>query len=174
MVRLRFHFTQNLLLRKKGLKSIWNLHASITLSSKTLGEAIGNEPEDYLALIMRMPDILKSERPELSEEEWAVATQVIQGALEALNAFRDQEGAHLEKDLRQRINNIVSLRKEVKSFSAERSEAVRKRLIEGMDQLKDRDQIDENRFEQELIYYLEKLDITEELVRLEGTLFLFS
>lgn len=135
---------------------------------KNLADTIGSAPEDYLALVLRMPDVLTSERPELTEEEWTVAKTVLGEAVDALNAFREQEGAHLEKDLRKRIENIRSLREQVQSHAGERSDEVRKRLLEAMDQLPDREQIDENRFEQELIYYLEKLDITEELVRLDG------
>ena len=135
---------------------------------KALAEAIDSPPADYLSLILRMPDILTSEKLELTDDEWEVAQKVLAEAVENNDAFRTQEGSHLEKDLSQRIATIGELKEKVRDFAGERAERVRVKLAEALKQLEDRDFTDENRFEQELIYYLEKLDITEELVRLEG------
>lgn len=135
---------------------------------KTLADAIGTEPADYFSLILRMPDIFSAERPELTDEEWAVAQQVIADAIQQLDEFRNQEGNYLEKDLRQRIETIEQLKDKIAEHAGDRAIRVREKLAEALKQLSDREMADENRFEQELIYYLEKLDITEELVRLKG------
>lgn len=135
---------------------------------KALAEAIGSEPVEYLSLILRMPDVFTSEKQELSDEEWLVAEKVLNEAFAEIDASRSREGSHLEQDLRQRVSNIVSLKGEVEKWAGERAQKVREKLTEALKQLEDREHTDENRFEQELIYYLEKLDITEEIVRLEG------
>lgn len=135
---------------------------------KELAEAIDSDSEDYLALVLRMPDVMTSEKAELTDEEWKVAQQVLQEAITHLNGFREQEGKHLEKDLVQRVETINSLCKRIEALAGERAEKVREKLVEALKQLSEREQPDPNRFEQELIYYLEKLDITEELVRLKG------
>lgn len=135
---------------------------------KSLAEAIGSEPADYLSLVVKMPDVFTSEKPELSEEEWLVAKGVLDEAMRAFEEFRTQEGSHLEQDLSQRITSITSLKDQVGEFAGERAAKVREKLSEALKQLSEREQPDPNRFEQELIYYLEKLDITEELVRLDG------
>lgn len=135
---------------------------------KKLADAIGTEPADYLSLIVKMPDIFSSEKPDLSEEEWAVASEVLTEAIKELDDFREQEGRHLEQDLRTRIETIDTLKDRIAEHAGERAVRVREKLAEALKQLEEREHTDENRFEQELIYYLEKLDITEELVRLKG------
>ncbi len=135
---------------------------------KTLADAIGTEPADYFSLILRMPDIFNSEKPELTDEEWAVAQKVMSDAIHQLDEFRNQEGSYLEKDLRQRIDSIEQLQHKIAEHAGDRAVRVREKLAEALKQISDRELADENRFEQELIYYLEKLDITEELVRLKG------
>ena len=135
---------------------------------KSLAEAIGSEPSDYLSLVVKMPDVFTSEKPELSEEEWQVAKGVLDEAMRAFEEFRAQEGSHLEQDLRQRITSITALKDQVGEFAGERAAKVREKLADALKQLSEREQPDPNRFEQELIYYLEKLDTTEELVRLDG------
>lgn len=134
---------------------------------KSLADAIGIEPADYLSLIVRMPDVFTSEKPELDDEEWRTAFDVVADAVDQLNAFRDQEGRHLEQDLKQRVITIESLKEKIAALAGDRAKGVREKLSEALKQIDERD-IDENRYEQELIYYLEKLDITEELVRLSG------
>lgn len=133
-----------------------------------LARAIESKPADYLPLVLRMPDVMTSEKAELTDEEWTVAQQVLSQAIAHLNGFREQEGKHLESDLVNRVESINSLCKDVEALAGERAEKVRERLSEALKQLAEREQPDANRFEQELIYYLEKLDITEELVRLKG------
>ena len=119
---------------------------------------------ELMKMAVRMPDALKTERDEIDENEWKQIQTVIDEALENITNFRKDEGASLEKEFQLRIGNINNLMNEAVSFDAERVETVKTRLRTALDELKVN--VDENRFEQELIFYLEKYDITEEKVRL--------
>jgi uncharacterized protein (TIGR00255 family) len=119
---------------------------------------------ELLKMAVRMPDALKTERDEIDANEWKQIQTVINEALENIANFRKDEGASLEKEFQLRIANINNLMNEAVSFDAERVETVKTRLRTALDELKVN--VDENRFEQELIFYLEKYDITEEKVRL--------
>lgn len=119
---------------------------------------------ELLKMAVRMPDALKTEREEIDENEWKQIQTVIDEALENIANFRKDEGASLEKEFQLRIANINNLMNEAVSYDAERVETVKTRLRTALDELKVN--VDENRFEQELIFYLEKYDITEEKVRL--------
>lgn len=122
--------------------------------------------QEMLSIIMRLPDTLKTERPELDEEEWKVVLKSIDEALQDIVVFREQEGKALEKDILERVNNIKQLLDQVDQFEQQRMARVKERLRNNLKELVESDDFDENRFEQELIFYLEKLDITEEKVRL--------
>jgi len=119
---------------------------------------------ELMKMAVRMPDALKTERDEIDENEWKQIQTVIDEALENIANFRKDEGASLEKEFQLRIANIEKLMNEAVSYDAERIETVKTRLRTALDELKVN--VDENRFEQELIFYLEKYDITEEKVRL--------
>ena len=119
---------------------------------------------ELLKMAVRMPDALKTERDEIDANEWKQIQTVINEALENIANFRKDEGASLEKEFQLRIANINNLMNETVSYDAERVETVKTRLRTALDELKVN--VDENRFEQELIFYLEKYDITEEKVRL--------
>ena len=119
---------------------------------------------ELMKMAVRMPDALKTERDEIDENEWKQIQTVIDEALENIANFRKDEGASLEKEFQLRIANIHNLMNEAVSYDAERVETVKTRLRTALDELKIN--VDENRFEQELIFYLEKYDITEEKVRL--------
>ena len=121
--------------------------------------------------ILRMPDILvKQDQTEiLSEEEWAVARQAIDSALDALVDFRRQEGEALAKKFSEKIDNIEALLKSIEPYENSRVEKIRQRIIDGLKQIPEID-YDKNRLEQELIYYIEKLDISEEKQRLTNHL----
>lgn len=119
---------------------------------------------ELMKMAVRMPDALKTERDEIDENEWKQIQTVIDEALENIANFRKDEGASLEKEFQLRIANINNLMNEAVSYDAERVETVKTRLRTALDELKIN--VDENRFEQELIFYLEKYDITEEKVRL--------
>ena len=126
---------------------------------------------ELMKMAVRMPDALKTERDEIDENEWKQIQTVIDEALENIANFRKDEGASLEKEFQLRIGNINNLMTEAVSYDAERVETVKTRLRTALDELKVN--VDENRFEQELIFYLEKLDITEEKVRLGNHLSYF-
>lgn len=121
-------------------------------------------PAESLALAMRLPDVFKAEREELSDREWDAVMKVIAEAADALVAHREEEGAVLERELTSYIGNIRSLSVQVETFEKSRIEQVKERLRKNLVEADVK--VDENRFEQEIIFYLEKLDITEEKVRL--------
>lgn len=139
---------------------------------QALAGELGQQPEDYLSLIMKMPDVLKPEKQELDEQEWAEVKSAVEKAIAAFNKFREDEGRVLQKEFEDRISNITTLLDEVISLDQQRVPSVRERLQKAVADLSDK--IDQNRFEQELIYYIEKLDITEEKLRLRTHLEYFS
>ena len=126
---------------------------------------------ELLKMAVKMPDALKTEREELNEGEWVEINVKIKEAIKEIIQYRIDEAASLEDDFKLRIKNIQSFLEEVKSFDEARIEFVKERLNKAIDELKVT--TDENRFEQELIYYLEKLDINEEKVRLANHLSYF-
>lgn len=126
---------------------------------------------ELLKMAVKMPDALKTEREELNEDEWSEINVKIKEAIKEIIQYRIDEAASLEDDFKLRIKNIESFLDEVKSFDESRIEFVKERLKKAIDELKVT--ADENRFEQELIYYLEKLDINEEKVRLGNHLSYF-
>jgi len=125
-------------------------------------------PESTLEIAMRLPDALKTERQEFDKVEWLEIEKTIDLAIKEVKKFRADEGAVLANDFNNRITNIQKLSEEVLILDEERMVLVRERLEKAVADLKQN--VDENRFEQELIYYLEKLDITEEKVRLKNHL----
>lgn len=127
---------------------------------------VPGDDTELLKMAVRMPDALKTERDEIDEEEFKAIESAVEEALKEINDFRSSEGKALEEELTQRAKNIQQLLKKVKEMDPERIAAVRERLLKGIADLKEN--VDENRFEQELVYYIEKFDITEEKVRLEN------
>jgi len=123
---------------------------------------------ELMKMAVRMPDALKTERDEIDENEWKEIQKVINEALENIANFRKDEGVSLEKEFLHRIANIMTLMNNAVAYDAERVETVKTRLKTALDELQVN--VDQNRFEQELIFYLEKYDITEEKVRLENHL----
>src|SRR5690554_2172877 len=123
---------------------------------------------ELMKMAVRMPDALKVERDEIDEDEWNEVQKKIDETIHAFNEFRKSEGKVLQVDFEQRIEKIRSLMKETISFDKERIETVKTRLRDTLNNLQIN--IDQNRFEQELIFYLEKYDITEEKIRLENHL----
>jgi len=125
-------------------------------------------PENTLEIAMRLPDALKTERQEFDKTEWVEIEKTIDLAIKEVKKFRADEGAVLANDFNNRITTIQKLSEEVLVLDKERMTLVRERIEKAVADLKQN--VDENRFEQELIYYLEKLDITEEKVRLKNHL----
>jgi len=136
---------------------------------KDLGDATSSE---RLALAMRLPDTLSADRDGLEEEEKAVVFKLLDSVITDLNKYRSDEGAELEKEFIHRINLIENHLEEVKKVDPERNQKIELKLREALADLKI--EIDANRFEQELIFYLEKFDITEEKVRLKNHLDYFK
>ena len=123
---------------------------------------------ELLKMALRMPDTLKTEREEIDQSEFKVIEEAVEQALNEINDYRNAEGKALETELLQRTHNIIDLLNRVIEMDPERIAGVRERLQKGVAELKEN--IDENRFEQELVYYIEKFDITEEKVRLDNHL----
>ena len=138
---------------------------------KSISETTGiPEPADWYATLMRMPDVLsRTEVKELSDEEWVVARGAIEEAIEKLMEFRRQEGAALEKKFCEKLDNIASLLASIAPYEVERTEKIRERILDSL-QKSLGVEYDKNRFEQELIFYIEKLDINEEKQRLTNHL----
>lgn len=133
---------------------------------KNLAAELGvPEPQDWFSTLMRLPDVMKQDTEELSETEWEIIQKAIDEAVQGVVNFRQQEGAMLDRVLREKIRNIRNLLDAVDPFEAERVEKVKSRLIDSLNSLEGVE-YDKNRFEQELIYYIEKLDVNEEKARL--------
>ena len=130
----------------------------------------GNIASDWMKVLMRMPDVMsRQEIEELSDEEWTVVRQAIDDALCALVDFRMQEGSALEKKFNEKIDNIEALMLSIEPYEKARVEKIRARIIDGLKAIPEIE-YDKNRLEQELIYYIEKLDISEEKQRLANHL----
>lgn len=128
------------------------------------------EPTDWFVTLMRMPDVLtRTEVKELTDDEWAVALSAVTEAIEHLMDFRRQEGAALEKKFCEKLDNIESLLHSITPYETERTEKIRERILDSLQKNLGVD-YDKNRFEQELIFYIEKLDINEEKQRLSNHL----
>jgi len=127
---------------------------------------------ELLKMAIKMPDALKTERDEIDEKEWQLIDKEIKNTVLKIQKYRQEEGLALEKDFLFRIQNIATLLNQVMNVDPDRIESVRMRLEKSVTELKER--VDENRFEQELIYYIEKYDITEEKVRLENHIEYFT
>ena len=143
---------------------------------KALAEELHESESDLFKLTMQMPDVLKAERElvELNLDEWKLVKETVDKAIEAFQKFRTDEGKTLSNEFEMRIGFIVKLLTDVISLDDARVENIRQRIKNNIAELIEKDKIDENRFEQELIYYIEKLDITEEKLRLKTHLDYFT
>ena len=128
------------------------------------------EPSDWFGLLLRMPDVTtRTDTEVLTDEEWAAARSAVEEALDKLVAFRTQEGAALQKKFGEKIDNIERLLHSIEPWEKARVEKIRSRIVDGLKSIPDVE-YDKNRLEQELIYYIEKLDISEEKQRLANHL----
>lgn len=130
--------------------------------------------EDYLNIIMRLPNVLNLEKTEADEKEWKKIESLSRKALAAFNDFRIKEGKTLHKDFEGRIASIRDHLKKIEKIEPGRMKSIKNRLNKGFEEISETNQVDKNRFEQELIYYIEKIDITEEKVRLRSHLTFFT
>jgi uncharacterized protein (TIGR00255 family) len=135
---------------------------------KAVNSLIGEHTDDYLSVILRMPDIYINEREELSAEEKTWILNLTKEAVERLNEFRRQEGQALEKEFTDRIKDIRRWLNEVPKYEQERIEVIRERIKKNLEDLSAK--YDDNRLEQEMIFYIEKLDVSEEKMRLANHL----
>lgn len=136
-----------------------------------LGDKIGavnlwsKNPNDLLALLLRMPEVMDAKKQDvITDENWPVVEACIDQALANINAFRAQEGEVLCKDVTEKVENIMEFSRQIEQFEAERTEAIREKILTRFAELKA--EPDQSRLEQEMIFYIEKLDINEEKVRL--------
>ncbi len=144
-------------------------HKQICESAKALGV---DTPTDWYSILLRMPDVLKHEVHEADEEEWKVVEKTINEAIAQMQAFRNQEGQMLYDLFVEKVNNINSLLVEIAPYEEERIERVKEKIVESLQKIEDFD-YDKNRFEQEMIYHVERLDINEEKARLANHLTYF-
>jgi len=148
-------------------KSVINqdVFASYLSQIKEVAEATGTPlPQDYFSHILRLPDVMKTEVKELDENEWTAVRASVSEALDNLNTFRDQEGKSIYADVAGNIAKIEDLLQQVVPFEGERIEKVRQRIKEGLESLEASPNME--RLEQEMIFYIEKMDVNEEKIRL--------
>ena len=139
---------------------------------KELNDALNQNTDDYLPLLLRMPDIYESKSEDLSEDEIDWVMGLVKEAIENLISFRRKEGEDLEKEFNARIGDIRTLLSDIPKYEEERISVIRERMKKGLDEIDGG--YDDNRFEQEMIYYLEKLDVSEEKMRLANHLDYFE
>ncbi len=131
-----------------------------------LADEVGGDKDGIIAAILRVPNVIVSEEGDVDEDGWGNIQETIKEALDNFNKFRKAEGMAMEKDLRLRVSNIHDSLKEVDPFETGRVTRLRNRLKKNLEEFMGKENVDENRFEQEVLFYLEKIDITEEKVRL--------
>lgn len=136
---------------------------------KKLNESWGEAPQDYLSIVLRMPEVLNTQAAELTEEEKKWILNLVNETCGKLNDFRAQEGAALKKEFELRIGEIRSLLSQIEAFEEIRILQIKERILKGLKEL-EHPGLDQNRLEQEMIFYLEKLDVSEEKMRLTNHL----
>lgn len=140
-----------------------NYYNQLTELAGEMGLTMDNQ---VISTIMRLPETLKSDKPELGEDEWKVVKEYILEAISMVDLYRVEEGNALSKDLKSSLSRILRSLENIESFEEDRITRVREKLVSLLDENVKSENIDKNRFEQELIFYLEKFDINEEKVRL--------
>ena len=152
---------QNFFINKELLKSYYQGLSEVSME-------LNISEENVLGTLMKMPEVMRSEKQKLSEGEWSGIEKLIDEALVSFNSFRLAEGDVLKKEVEGRVNEIASLLVQVEPFETERIETIKTRIKKNIDEIVSKDGFDQNRFEQELIFYMERYDITEEKVRLKA------
>ncbi len=132
---------------------------------KALNDGLGEKTEDYLSIILRMPDVFSSSSQEVEQDEKDFILKLSEEAVDQLNNFRRKEGEDLEREFNERIGDIRNLLNEVPKYEDERIETIRERMKKALEDMQG-GSYDDNRFEQEMIFYIEKLDVSEEKMRL--------
>lgn len=162
-----------LFLEENGTKSCVRVNDAVVADYYNQLQALSQKfntplPQNWIEIALRLPDALQTESVELEPEEWDAVNQVIHQALEHLIAFRTQEGLSLYTMFVKTCNHILELLKEVEKHETNRLDKIKSRLEDNLNKLEDRTLIDKGRLEQEMIYYIEKLDINEEKLRLRN------
>ncbi len=134
---------------------------------KALAVSFGENEKSLLSEVLRMPDVMKNEKKELDEEEWKHVKEVLHAAIINMQTFRKEEGQSIENDFTKQINVIFNRLAQIEEADPKRIENVKSRISKNLNEYIPSESIDKNRFEQELIYYVEKIDINEEKVRLK-------
>jgi uncharacterized protein (TIGR00255 family) len=151
--------TNNFSVNKELFKKYYNELAG-------MANELGQNSVDLFTIVSRMPDVFKTDKQELEETEWQKVNELIVEAIAATNNFRITEGETLQQELLQRTNNILSLLKQVDVYEPKRLEVVKERIATHLAEAVGKENINKDRFEQELIFYIEKFDVTEEKTRL--------
>lgn len=141
---------------------------------KEITDELDMAEPDYMRLILQMPDVTSAETPVADDEEWKIISKVIQDAVTEFDVFRKTEGDNLATDLKERVSSIYKILEKITPFEEKRLSLIREKLRTNLSGLAVNNEVDINRFEQELIYYIEKLDISEEKVRLKSHLEYFT
>lgn len=163
---LSISFESNELAKRSSVnKEIFNAYYE---ELSALGKEYNLNDVNLLDCILKLPAVMNAERQESDEEQWKELKLVINAAIDRFNAFRDNEGAALSQDITSRVNTILNCIPQLEEFETKRVEGVRAKISKAINELIEQTSIDRNRFEQELIYYIEKLDISEEKVRLRS------
>ena len=159
----------------EGPKSQINKNALLQYYAglKEVADSIGQKDVDYMSLLVRIPDAFVQEWQDPDEGEWMALMELASSACNALDQYRDTEGSALERDFLLRIRNILQGLDDLAGPAEARIERIREKLKGSLEDFTESEKIDRNRFEQELVYYLEKIDITEEKVRLKSNCDLF-
>ncbi|MBT5933554.1 MAG: YicC family protein [Flavobacteriales bacterium] len=150
-----------------------NVATSYYNEIKSLNESWGEQPVDYLGLVLRLPDVLNNDTTEIEESEINQLKTLTSEACEMVESFRKKEGLDLQNEFCKRVDEIRKLMDEIVPFEKERLDATRERLLKGLNEINS-EKVDNNRFEQEMIFYIEKLDIAEEKMRLSNHLSYFE
>lgn len=160
--------------KENGVKINQSVVKSYLEQLKELSETTGiPATDDWMSLLMRLPDTLKTDNEEIDETEWLRVLELVESALNQLIEFRIQEGKALEEVFKTKIFNIENLLNQIEPFENERIEKLKGRIEENLQNLSEKIEYDKNRLEQELIFYIEKLDINEEKTRLKNHLSYF-
>ena len=133
-----------------------------------LSKELNLDPSNILSTLVKLPEVITPTSETLTDEEWKAFQKVIQLAIDDLNIHRDDEGKSLEKDLLYRVHNILTQLEEVQKLEPQRKQIIRDDITKLMEEFAGKENYDKNRLEQELIYYIEKIDISEEMVRLRN------
>jgi uncharacterized protein (TIGR00255 family) len=144
-----------------------NLAKAYHAQLKKLAEAVNAPMESVIPQLLKFPDVLRNEKKEADENEWQQIKKCVAEAIAQVNAFRETEGRSLLIDFEERLKRIGQYLEEIKKLDTKRIKSIKDRIRNNLADIIGKEKIDENRFEQELIYYIEKLDINEEKVRLQ-------